>query len=1071
MFHIRGGESARNNSFLEDAIRLFNQPRPDKFLQRSLVRYYDIAHLCVSSTCPFDESVDQGKIRRVRFEIKKSLVARAELSDVLEESCCPIAVLPVAVSDYLGLQLNADDMSYILRHVSPKGVKRSSAGVVLLQDHPGASSSSNCPNAPDAVMEIDERYARYAKYSQDELVACIIEREDTNEVLREEKRAIELQANYYKTQCAELQRRCGESQRQQKLFEAQVNYRPGLRCISRVGGYSIALKRNLGHTGSRAAIVMLAGDAIQGGFQNKNTVTRYEELSCACQRELSRSDYDMIDASMSSSENGFVECIAMEGDATNQEAIGKNKCHISVVSLLAAKFPAVGDSVNDVGSDSMKTYSLADIQVVVESSAAETFLIFEKELQSVGAPTWRERKEQAADNPGRFSIFQCVVDAGPDNTGMARRIRACLENCDNVFFCIVFCFMHQLQLCIKTLVETLDGFSFDAASLPCKYFSSVAIIANVWRGPNMKSQLLNAAVGLPGMTESLAQRLFGRLPGRCLRGRWGSIDSVEEILVRCGEWLGLALSAALKRILIRDKPQLKSDKGIDVDEIASYKAKQRTYRLNAIACSTSPFWRVMVLISHRVKAPFIRCLNVCQKNEENFNIAVGEAVKRGENYMGPTPLSMFVTTLADSIMQSIVALTSATAMTDKDLWGGVWAMLPQESFPNAACLILTCVLRAAASWQMRAMNQVATFPLLFLQLVQASADKVDPRRTAICELLLAMPLCCLRNCPYSDFAAKVKTKFLGEFTEMRDTGTCPKRLYVFLLAWRSMARFSSQHCEGWMSLLQHMTKRATRMEQALANARMSIKVGYPIEARDCVTVDGLVRERIKNGDDKFRFSPVVVTDDMRTAPPRHKRCSHARSELEVVAASYASSAYSQLTQGASMVTRFECHIALRNCACILGWSHKTQLWVAPGVLSPSGIFELSEPLVMQPLETFLVTKRMLREDDVHMNAPREHFYMTAIQYRYTMIQEGQPTIMRGIVDTTVAKRYVLKWAPPANVDPSDGLTDSEDDESKGLDAADSEDDVDPPDVFPGEPMPSLPGCPSSQDRQGYFDLF
>ena len=43
----------------------------------------------------------------------------------------------------------------------------------------------------------------------------------------------------------------------------KVRWRPGLRCISPYGGYSIALARNYGHCSTKVAVKMMASTATQ----------------------------------------------------------------------------------------------------------------------------------------------------------------------------------------------------------------------------------------------------------------------------------------------------------------------------------------------------------------------------------------------------------------------------------------------------------------------------------------------------------------------------------------------------------------------------------------------------------------------------------------------------------------------------------------------------------------------------------------------------------------------------------------------------------------------------------------
>jgi hypothetical protein len=56
---------------------------------------------------------------------------------------------------------------------------------------------------------------------------------------------------------------------------AIVNFRPN-RNVAIYGGYSMALRRNIGHVGAAAALTMVTGDDVHGDLKNRALVYRYE---------------------------------------------------------------------------------------------------------------------------------------------------------------------------------------------------------------------------------------------------------------------------------------------------------------------------------------------------------------------------------------------------------------------------------------------------------------------------------------------------------------------------------------------------------------------------------------------------------------------------------------------------------------------------------------------------------------------------------------------------------------------------------------------------------------------------
>ena len=110
----------------------------------------------------------------------------------------------------------------------------------------------------------------------------------------------------------------------------------------------------------------------------------------------------------------------------------------------------------------------------------------------------------------------------------------------------------------------ITGNGVPTAMLQQKYFSSVATICNVWRsaGAARKIQVEVERVYDPAIARQVAKKT----PGRCLRGRWGSIDSVEGILF----WGMAVLATVFMRLFYKDaKAESKSKTpviGIGVDE-------------------------------------------------------------------------------------------------------------------------------------------------------------------------------------------------------------------------------------------------------------------------------------------------------------------------------------------------------------------------------------------------------------------------------------------------------------------------------------------------------------------------
>ena len=121
--------------------------------------------------------------------------------------------------------------------------------------------------------------------------------------------------------------------------------------ISTFGGYSLALKRNMaGHVGAAAAASLVAGDEERGGFGDKKVVISFEHKAAAAKRCRSAQCHaafadslvavELVHDSIAPVPVSALEVHCFKGDATNQDAIGKEKVHTSLVSSsLLATFP------------------------------------------------------------------------------------------------------------------------------------------------------------------------------------------------------------------------------------------------------------------------------------------------------------------------------------------------------------------------------------------------------------------------------------------------------------------------------------------------------------------------------------------------------------------------------------------------------------------------------------------------------------------------------------------------------------------------------------------------------------
>ena len=456
MFHTGLVFSARHAAVVEDAIRFMNESELAKrHCHAGFVRFQDAALLVAQVRgCESGEPYSSGDVRALRYSIKNYVTSDEVLKQRANDDRFELVVLRNVIGHFCGVEITTADIDHIKTHVEKPPV-----GTTPRKRRMATKSSESTPStSPTAlVLGHSEGVAhqavvgvqKYAQFSESELRVAIVAKDQELDLLKQERQSLSKSRLYYQNRCGALQLQLGQAQSEMRDLVSRVNYRPGLRNISRYGGYNLALKRALGHASAEATILMVAGSYEAGAFSSKKIVTKYEVRACVAQRISSRCDYrEMMTIATDSSCDSTLEVVSYEGDATNQEAIGKHKIHVAIITSLATTLGPLEDE-----QQTMSTRSLCDLQVVDTGTSQETYVIKLAEFVSVGAPSWEQRVIDAASTPRRFTIFQFTLDAGPDNVGSVRMIKGpphqgqTLKRVDNLIV-LRFVFVRSSLCCV-----------------------------------------------------------------------------------------------------------------------------------------------------------------------------------------------------------------------------------------------------------------------------------------------------------------------------------------------------------------------------------------------------------------------------------------------------------------------------------------------------------------------------------------------------------------------------------------------------------------------------------------------
>ena len=282
------------------------------------------------------------------------------------------------------------------------------------------------------------------------------------------------------------------------------------------------------------------------------------------------------------------------GDATHQESIEKSKVHVSKIvssmfSLSDIEEASGPFDINSFSQDVVTTSCYGDLLTVAKGDGKETYAFVLRQIASVGCPTWEDKRKSSEASPDEFTIYTIVVDAGGDNQSLLKRVGMDLTGATSVCYIAVFCFLHQIHLISKAVLKILDEWQWSGdVSLPTTYFSGIATIANTWRSTGNASKIRVEAARLFG--EDTSDAYFKGPPGRCLRGRWLSVDSAEKVVAS-----GAAHVGKLFYTLWGGRTGSARVVDLETDADKAWSAQQSTYKRHAVQLTSSSHFLCMAL--------------------------------------------------------------------------------------------------------------------------------------------------------------------------------------------------------------------------------------------------------------------------------------------------------------------------------------------------------------------------------------------------------------------------------------------------------------------------------------------
>jgi hypothetical protein len=319
----------------------------------------------------------------VKNQARKAMIFSVRQATASHEAGILVSELPLVIKKVCNVNIDQYGAYLLALMLPPADSEDHHRGALVLVE------STVDPPAVDTLAQVvpfgRQASHGYAETPHQKLVSITCQRDEQIVELRA------LNRNMTK-RLGRMKKQLGEVTEQHDALVEQTRFRPGKRNVSIVGGYVLAWKRNIGHTSAEALIQIVAGDAAQGALKDKNIVTKYEINANIIQRLVSSDKYAemhmaLVEQVQESEAEVFARIAAFQptpssrlykyenilyaGDATNQDALEHEKCHVGLVStavfnclelLKCESLEIIAESHVPV----LYTRSLCDVQLVKE---------------------------------------------------------------------------------------------------------------------------------------------------------------------------------------------------------------------------------------------------------------------------------------------------------------------------------------------------------------------------------------------------------------------------------------------------------------------------------------------------------------------------------------------------------------------------------------------------------------------------------------------------------------------------------------------------------------------------------
>lgn len=603
------------------------------------------------------------------------------------------------------------------------------------------------------------------------------------------------------------------------------------------GGFTLALKRNIGHASADALLQHVEVPV------SRYTVSRWEALAAAAllcrSRDWYRQHYAYIQSQLAAglpesakpAEIGMpkdfsYEIHSVRGDATNSK-VGESKAHVCEIRSVFGHGAPAEAGADENAEIHMPLPPQTTEQVIypdvlpmaINHGAAEQRAMFMKQLECAGVRLWTQAlcdcdsavglgPGSSPARPRHLTIWIFGTDQGSDQKTAAAMMSADVRRSVSVWMFRQWCLLHEVALLVKGQLATLGT-----------YWSGLAKLINVWRTGSNAKLLFRSYESLHGLAR--AKAVAGTLPPRPLRGRWGSASRAETFVLRSSR---SELTAAFKHALvdkIQNQPHRRRSVVPDIDEDfeeEGYSQRLSRWTRETFEHITSDLFWGDLFIAHTCRGPLDQLQHWIQSRKPARVAKVVELVCVRANCVADS-LEAFVDERSSEVW---APLMDFVGHKDESYWFEKVVMLSLE---------------LSADFKRRVLLKVRKFPYLLMFLIfSPPADDCALRRKCARDVL-DMSIHEVDD----DTTMKVRTLFRGELLLAVSDGTLDESLHALLVEVSRMWALDTQEIEGVNSIIKYATHLSPNLSWKLLSARMTIKKSY-LNCADAAAQDALLND-------------------------------------------------------------------------------------------------------------------------------------------------------------------------------------------------------------------------------------